>query len=227
MTPGPPGFLDYGTVDEGSQATSGNGTVAPIIVTNTGAAPLSGNATITSGNANFKCITCFYGPLNPGESAEVKISFVPTNIGPLSGTVSFSGGGGATLSIFGVGRLGASSFSSTDANFGRVLIKTGNFKEQVVTIVNNGSVAVTAGTISWSGTSGGMFTCVAPTPVDATGKCMYPNIAPNGGTVSFTIRFTPTSPGSKKDTIKFSGSANAKVSVFGIGVVPSVKFKEK
>ena len=227
VTPGPPGFLDYGTVDEGSQATSGNGTVAPIIVTNTGAAPLSGNATITSGNANFKCITCFYGPLNPGESAEVKISFVPTNIGPLSGTVSFSGGGGATLSIFGVGRLGASSFSSTDANFGRVLIKTGNFKEQVVTIVNNGSVAVTAGTISWSGTSGGMFTCVAPTPVDATGKCMYPNIAPNGGTVSFTIRFTPTSPGSKKDTIKFSGSANAKVSVFGIGVVPSVKFKEK
>ncbi len=227
VTPGSPGFLDYGTVNEGSQAISGNGTIAPIIVTNTGAAPLSGDATITSGSTHYICVTCHYGPLNPGQSAEVKIAFVPADIGPLPGTVSFSGGGGATLSVFGIGQLGASSFSTTDSNFGRVLVKTGNYKEQVVTIVNNGTLAVPAGTISWTGTSGGMFTCVPPTPMDGTGKCMYPDIAPNGGTVSFTIRFTPTSPGSKKDTIKFSGSLNAKVSVIGIGVVPSVKFKEQ
>ncbi len=227
VTPNSPGFLDYGVVNEGSIARSGDGVVAPIIVKNTGAAPLSGDATITAGGKDFKCFSCHYGPLNPGETAEIKIDFVPSDVTSLSGTASFSGGGGATLSLVGIGQLGASSFSSTDANFGRVLIKAGNYKEQVVTIVNNGSVGIPAGTISWAGTAGGMFTCVAPTPMNGTGQCTYPTIAPNGGTVSFTIRFTPTSPGSKKDTIKFSGSVNAKVSVTGIGVVPSVKFQER
>lgn len=179
------------------------------------------------GNKHFICVSCHYGPLNPGEEAEVKIAFAPADIGSLSGTVNFTGGGGATLSLVGIGQLGATSFNSTDANFGRVLIKAGNYKEQNVVITNNGSVAIPAGTISFAGTAGGMFTCVPPTPMNGSGQCTYPDVPPNGGTVSFTIRFTPTSPGVKTDKIKFSGSANAKVTITGIGVVPSVKFKEK
>lgn len=227
ITPNSPGFLDYGTVNEGSQAISGNGVIAPIKVKNTGIAALSGDATITAGGTYFKCISCHYGPLNQGVEVEIKIAFAPSDLGSLSGIVSFSGGGGATLQLVGVGALGAASFSVTDANFGRVLIKSGNYKEQVVTVINNGSLTVPSGTISFASGAGGMFTCVAPTPMNGSGQCTHPDILPNGGSVSFTIRFTPTSPGQKTDKIKFSGSANAQVTVLGIGVVPSVKFKEK
>ena len=227
ITPGSPGFLDYGTVNEGSQAISGDGVIAAIKVKNIGAAPLSGDATITIGGKDFKCVSCHYGPLLPGEEVEIKIAFAPTDVIALSGVVSFSGGGGASLQLFGIGQLGASSFTSADANFGRVLIKAGNYREQVVTIFNNGSVAIPAGTISFAGTANGMFTCVPPTPMNGSGQCTYPIIPPNGGTVSFTIRFTPTSPGAKSDKIRFSGSANAKVTITGIGVIPSVKFKER
>ena len=227
ITPNSPGFLDYGTVNEGSQAISGDGVIAAIKVKNTGAAPLSGDATITAGGKYFKCISCHYGPLNPGDEVEIKVAFAPSDLGSLSGMVSFSGGGGATLQLVGVGALGAASFNVTDANFGRVLIKAGSYKEQVVTVTNNGSLAIPSGTISFASGAGGMFTCVAPTPMNGSGQCTYPDILPNGGSISFTIRFTPTSPGQKTDKIRFSGSVNAKVTVLGIGVVPSVKFKEK
>jgi hypothetical protein len=219
------GSLDYGIVNEGSQRISGDGTLPPIIVSNTGAGQLTGDATLVD-TVNYVCVSCHYVNLNPGDTQEIKIAFVPKNVGTLNTVANFSGGGNGLipLNLYGVGALGASSVNSPDTSFGRVVIRPGNFKEQVVTVYNLGSVDVPSGDISLTGP----FSCThPPTPYNTvTGKCSYPDI-PAGGSVQFTIRFTPVAPGAVSGVISLGGSSNAKVRLTGTGVVPSVKFKEK
>ena len=144
---------------------------------------------------------------------------------PLNNTLSFSGGtGGVSIQLFGQGALGASSITSSDADFGRVVIRPGNFKEKVVTVLNQGTVDVPGGDMTVTGP----FTCThPPTPYNAvTNKCSYPTI-PAGGSVQFTLRFTPVAPGSASGVITLGGSLNARVRLSGTGVVPSVKFQER
>lgn len=218
------GMLDYGVVNQGSQLVSGDTPLPPIIVTNIGAGLLTGDVTVVDGT-HYKCISaCHYEALPAGGTQEVKIAFIPKNIGALNDVLNFSGGGSIAFNLFGIGALGASNISSPDTNFGRVIIRTGNFKEQVVTVLNQGSVDVPSGEITLSGP----FSCThPPTPFNAvTGKCTYP-VIPAGGSVQFTIRFTPTTPGPATGVMTLSGSSNARVRLSGTGVVPSVKFKEQ
>ena len=70
---------------------------------------------------------------------------MPKSVSPpaLNNTVNFSGGNAPiNFLLYGQGALGASSINSPDTNFGRVVIRPGNFKEQVVTVYNLGSVDV-------------------------------------------------------------------------------------
>lgn len=220
------GSLDYGVVNQGSQRISGDGTLPPIIVTNTGAGLLTGDVTLLD-TVQYVCITCHYEALANGMTQEVKIAFVPKTVSPpaLNNTANFSGGTSPlAFLLYGQGALGASSVNSPDTNFGRVVIRPGNFKEQVVTVYNNGSVDVPGGTITLTGP----FSCThPPTPYNAlAGKCSYPNI-PAGGSVTFTLRFTPVAPGAASGVLSLGGSSNARIRLSGTGVVPSVKFKEK
>lgn len=220
------GFIDYGTVNEGTMMLSGTGTVAPIIVKNVGAGPLTGDATIVDGT-NYKCISCHYEALAPLDQIELSIGFSPLSVSPpsLNDVVNFSGASGVTkLDLYGQGALGASSITSVDADFGRVLIRAGSFKEQVVTIYNLGGIDVPGGDITLTGP----FTCShPPTPFNTvTNLCSYP-IIPAGGSVTFTIRFKPVAPGIASGMLTLGSSSNARVRLSGTGVVPSVKFKEK
>lgn len=220
------GSLDYGPVNQGTQRISGDwGPASSIIVTNTGAGLLTGDVTIVGGT-HYKCLVCHYEALAPGATQEIKIAFAPKNVGQLNDVANFSGGGNGLIpfNLFGFGQLGASSVNSPDTDFGRVVIRPGNYKEQVVTVYNQGSVDVPAGDITMSGP----FTCThPPTPFNTvTNKCSYP-VIPAGGSVQFTIRFSPTAPGLSNGVISLGGSSNAKVRLKGTGVVPSVKFKEK
>ena len=220
------GSLDYGIVNIGSQRESGDGVLPPIIVTNTGAGLLTGDATLAD-TTHYRCISCHYEALATGVTQEVKVAFVPKTVSPppLNNTLSFSGGTSAvSILLFGQGALGASSITSSDADFGRVVIRPGNFKEQVVTVLNQGTVDLPGGDITVTGP----FTCThPPTPYNSvTNKCSYPTIVA-GGSVQFTIRFTPVAPGSASGVITLGGASNAKVRLSGTGVVPSVKFKEK
>lgn len=220
------GSLDYGPVNQGSQRVSGDwGPLSSIIVTNTGAGLLTGDATIVGGT-HYKCIVCHYEALAPGATQEIKISFIPKNVGQLNDVVNFSGGGNGLLpfNVYGFGQLGASSVNSPDTSFGRVVIRPGNFKEQIVKVYNNGGVDVPGGDITMTGP----FSCThPPTPFNAvTGKCSYP-VIPAGGYIEFTIRFTPVAPGPANGIISLGGSSNARIRLSGTGVVPSVKFQER
>jgi hypothetical protein len=220
------GSLDYGVVNQGSQRVSGDGTLPAIIVTNTGAGLLTGDATLVD-TVHYVCVSCHYEALANGQQQEIKIAFVPKSVSPpaLNNTVNFSGGNAPiNFLLYGQGALGASSINSPDTNFGRVVIRPGNFKEQVVTVYNLGSVDVAGGDISLTGP----FSCThPPTPFNAvTSKCSYPAI-PAGGSVQFTIRFTPTAPGAASGVLSLGGSSNARVRLSGTGVVPSVKFRER
>lgn len=217
------GMLDYGVVNQGSQLISGDGILAPIIVTNIGAGLLTGDAILTDGT-HYKCLSCHYEALAPGATQEIKVAFIPKNIGTLNDILTLSGGGSVTFNLFGIGALGASNISSPDTNFGKVVVRAGNFKEQVVTVYNQGTVDVPNGEITLSGP----FSCThPPTPFNAvTGKCTYP-VIPAGGSVQFTIRFTPTAGGPASGVMALSGTSNARVRLSGTGVIPSVKFKEQ
>ena len=215
------GLVDYGNVNIGSSALSGNGVVAPITIKNIGAGTLSGVATPVGG-IQYKCVACTYGPLGPGMSQDVQVVFVPKFVGTQNDVLNFTGGGGGTVNLTGVGVLGASNITAAAVDFGRVVIRAGNYKEQVVTIFNQGSVDLIGGEITVTGP----FTCVPPTPINpVTKNCTYPTIVA-GGSVQFTIRFTPVAPGVARGVISLSNLVNAKVRVSGIGVIPSVKFKE-
>jgi hypothetical protein len=137
--------------------------------------------------------------------------------------LNFTGGGGGAIDLFGVGALGASSITSDDTDFGRVVLRPGAFREKIVTIYNQGSVDLAGGDITLSGP----YTCVPPSPINpVTGKCTYANI-PAGGSVQFTVRFAPTAPGVSNGVLLLGGSSNARVGLTGSAVVPSVKFIER
>ena len=88
-----PDSLDFGTVNANVPVDRTFG------VQNAGGGTLTGNASTT---APFTILSGGSYSLSAGQSQTVSVRFIPTSAGTFSGSVSFSGGGGASRAVTGV-----------------------------------------------------------------------------------------------------------------------------
>jgi hypothetical protein len=86
--------VDFGGVNVGGSSSRN------ITIQNVGSGVLTGNATT---NAPFAIVAGGSYSLNAGQSQTVTVRFSPVSAGVFEGNVSFSGGGGASAMLHGIG----------------------------------------------------------------------------------------------------------------------------
>ncbi|HXV59962.1 MAG TPA: Calx-beta domain-containing protein, partial [Vicinamibacteria bacterium] len=100
-----PSSLSFGSVGLGASAD------LPITVRNAGAGVLTGNASVTG--SGFLLVGVSSYSLGPGEATSVTVRFTPMSAGDATGTLSLTGGNGATVPLSGSGTQGPSVAVST------------------------------------------------------------------------------------------------------------------
>ncbi|HVP58897.1 MAG TPA: choice-of-anchor D domain-containing protein [bacterium] len=194
-----PASLNFGTVAVGSHADSS------FTITNTGAGTLSGTVSISCDQYSITLGSGAYS-LGAGESRTVTVRFTPTSAGTKTCTVS-TGTSCANLGCTGVGEVAAvCHVSQTSLNFSTVTI--GSTSDLTFSIKNTGGGTLT-GTVSeacdhYSIVSGsGAFSLTA------------------SESVVVTVRFAPTSAGTKTCTVH-TGTSCDSVSCTGVGELAPV-----
>jgi hypothetical protein len=119
------------------------------------------------------------------------VTFTPTSIGAVNGSISISGGPNPTTTL--LGGVGAGVLASA-SGAPAAPVSIGDCQNFDVTITNNGNVTWTPGAPSIGGANASDFTLVsgpAPTTIAAA------------GTATVTIKFCPTTQGSESMTLTF------------------------
>ncbi len=117
------------------------------------------------------------------QSVTFVVQFAPSAAGSVTGSVSISSAAPTvTVALSGTGALGQLTLTSSSIDFGDVVV--GNTKTQVVTITNTGNGDLTVTSVSVLGAGFSLTGLTLPLP-----------LAPNQSS-SFTVQFTPVSPGS-------------------------------
>jgi ASPM-SPD-2-Hydin domain-containing protein/HYDIN/CFA65/VesB family protein len=177
-----PRSLSFGKVVDGQSET------LPVAITNTGSSSVTVSG-VTVSNAAFT-VNDFTVPqtLVAGQSVQFSVTFSPTTMGNVSGTVEFSSSVG-TVNLFSSGR-GVNNWplnsSPASLNFGSVAV--GGSSTQPLTINNPGSSSQTVSIGKLSGTG-----------FSVTGVTL-PLILGAGQSFTFSVTFAPQSAGG------FSGS---------------------
>jgi Fibronectin type III domain len=189
-----PTSTDFGTVAVGLT------TDRSFTVRNAGGGTLSGSATA---NAPFSVVSGGTYNLAAGASQAVGIRFTPAAAQTYNGTATFSGAGGASSSVTGIGTTAPSpvlSISPASRDFGSVAV--GSSADLSFTVQNTGG-----GTLSGSASVSAPFSPVSGSPYSLTA----------GQSVNVFVRFAPTSAQSSTATVSFSGAGGATASVSGTG----------
>jgi len=208
-----PTDLDFGSININSISTK------TVKVRNTGNAPLvissiqflgtdAASFTLASPDVTFT--------VNPNESYDLQISFIPTTIGNKSARVVLnhnSAGSNSTINLSGIGVNAAITIQPNSLDFGDILVSSSSSKS--IKISNNGSATLTINSLSIAGTNQTMFSLVsAPaTPL---------SVAP-GSSVDLNISFSPSSVGSKTAELIISSNASSvdsRIPLSGRGVAP-------
>ena len=192
-----PTSLDFGTVCVGGSKNK------TFTITNTGDCTLTGLVTETCSHYSIVSGAGSYS-LGAGQSRTVTVKFQPTSSGTKNCTIQ-TGASCTNVSCTGVGVARVCKVSPTSLDFGNVCV--GSYKDNTFTITNTGSCTL-AGTISES--------------------CAHYSIVSGGGAYilnpgisrKVTVRFQPTSAGTKTCTIETGDAACADVSCTGGGVAP-------
>lgn len=186
-------------------------------VTNTGLGTLSGIVTpVAPSGLDFFCIlNCGYS-LTAGQSTtdttDPVIQFRPIQVGPLIGTLNFTGGSNGTqfLNVDGTAIFAPIiDIRGSDTNFGGVVLK--RYKEKTYVVKNTGTADIGSGVFNISGP----FVCVNPVNV-SDGLCHY--TLPAGGESTITIRYTPTILGDESGLVVLSSVPLARFFVTGRGI---------
>jgi len=174
-----------------------------LAVQNVGSGILAGNAGVGS---PFSVISGATYSLSAGQSQVVTIRYSPTSIGTNNQSATFTGGGGATCAVSGVG-VGAQpptvGVNPTTLDFGTVLL--GSTADKTFTLQNTGG-----------GTLSGNASVAAPFSV-VSGAAYNLNA---GQTQVVTIRFTPTVAGASSQTVNLPGGTGGNITVTGSGLAP-------
>ena len=195
-----PGSQDFGTVNVGSSLSK------TFTVKNVGGGALSGSVTGLSGA--FSCTSgCSYD-LGAGGSQTVRVQFSPTGATSYNDTANFSGGGGASAGVSGVGGALSAAISVSPSPFDYGDVPVWGTVDQTFTVTNTGS-----------GTLSGNVTFAKGTAFFCLSGCSYSLSA--GSSQPVKIRFVPPTAGPYNDTAAFSGSGGVNVPLSGTGVAAS------
>jgi len=162
-----------------------------VTVTNCGDLPATYTASNPTGTGYTLISPTTSAVIAPGGTAQFCVSFTPTSIGAVNGSISISGGPNPTTTL--LGGVGAGVLASA-SGAPSAPVSIGDCQNFDVTITNNGNVTWTPGTPSIGGANASDFTLVsgpAPTTIAAA------------GTATVTIKFCPTTQGSESMTLTF------------------------
>ena len=199
-----PSSVNFGNRLLGSSAT------VPITLTNSGTNGVAISQATASG-AGFRISGLVPMTLNAGQSTSFTATFVPTTAGAVTGSVSISSnapGSPLTIALSGGGTQAQPQLTINPAivAFGNVAV--GSSAPQNVTLTNsgNGSLNITSATPSGTGFS---FTGLTTQTINA------------GASVTFPVKFSPSSAGSATGSISISSNAPgspATITLSGTGV---------
>jgi hypothetical protein len=174
-----------------------NSTSAPKTVTlkNTGSTTLDVSSITASTNFAVASNACG-ATLASGKACKVSVTFTPTQLGPLTGTLSFTDnavGSPQTVALSGTGITDA-KLSPASATYAKQKVGTIS-AAKTFTLTNNQTVALTSIAISTTGDFAvSATTCT--TSLTAKGKC------------TISVTFTPTATGKRTGQLRVSDSAS-------------------
>jgi len=191
----PTGTLDFGSVAVGSSTNQ------TFTVTNAGGGTLTGAA---STSTPYSIVSGGSYSLTGGQNQTVTVGFSPTSAGAFSGTVNFTGGGGAARAVTGTGGSASPQIGVTPTetlDFGSVAVGSSTTQTFTVTNAGGGTLTGAASTSTpYSIVSGGSYSLTA------------------GQNQAITVRFSPTSGGAFFAAVNFTGGRGATRAVTGIGM---------
>ena len=180
-----------------SQAVGTTSTAQNVMLANTGSAPLIIGGITAS--ANFAETNNCGASLAGGASCSISVTFAPTAVGNLYGTLTVTdNNNGATAStqvvaLAGTG-LGAPTvaLSASAISFGSQIVNTTSVV-QTVTVTNSGTATLNIGTISATPPFAQSNTCSLPVPV--------------GGGCIISVTFSPTTAGNLAGSVNIPDNA--------------------
>ena len=197
--------LTFGNISVGNNATQA------LTFTNTG----TGTVNITSANISGAGFAAVGGsPLSAilvGQSGTIQIQFAPPSAGAVTGTLTIASDAAnspLTISLTGTGTQPGLAISPASLNFGNVTV--GQNSTQAVQLTNSGNVNVVVNLATLSGNGFTMSSLALPATLTA-GQSLSFNVkfAPTtGGGATGSIIFTDNAPGSPQ-TLSLSGSGVA------------------
>ena len=157
------------------------------------------------------------GSLAASGSCTITVAFTPTAAGSRTGTLSITHSGLTTavpIALSGTGAAAAEPTISLDASsfaFGNQTVNTTS-SAKTLTASNTGSAALNFSAITLGGSAAADY--------GATGSCAVGTPVAAGGSCTLSLRFTPSTTGSRGATLTLSSDAsngNATVSLGGTG----------
>jgi hypothetical protein len=185
-----------------------------VTIANTGTIALPITSTSLSGNnsGQFSRSTNCPSQLTVGGTCAVTVVFKPTSSGNKSANLLIALGGGAgnkTVTLTGTGVNYSFTVSPTSLAFGNVARGTTS-AAKTVTVKNTSSVALPITSVALGGSNAGQYT--------RTNNC--PTQLSAGASCTVSVRFKPTSTGSKSATLVVApgnGVASKSVALSGTG----------
>ncbi len=204
-------LVNGAAVLDGFWAPLGGHESKALVLRNSGWADLTGIHVSLSGpnTADFAITTPLAATLTPGSSSLVAILFVPSAVGSRTATLQISSSD-ADENPF-IVALGGDGYVSNSAEVsveqpagvylvdGAAAVAFGTVARQVTrtfTIRNMGGSALSSISATFSGTYAADFSLVTSPPASL----------PAGGSSSFTVRFTPSTPGARSASMRIASS---------------------
>ncbi len=203
----------------GNQLAGATSAAQNVTLSNTGTAALQVASVTISANFTIQTNNCG-SSLGAGNNCAIGVSFAPTQLGPLAGTLTVtdnnSGTNGSiqTVSLSGTGIQPAVELSAGGLGFGDQPLNAPS-AAQPVTLTNNGTapLTVTAITVTANFALATGTTCTASAPLVTGAHCqILVTFTPaTSGTINGTLTITDNAPGSPQA-----------VALTGIGTAPAV-----
>lgn len=203
-----PTSLTFGKVTVGQK-----GPIKTVTVKNTGGSALSISGIAVTANYALVPVTgklACGSSLAAGASCQIKVQFVPTQGGTLTGTLSITDNGQGSPQTVSLSGTGVSlTISPTALNFGSVTVGTTSASFNV-TITNNSSSSVTINSITETGTKSDF-----PITNNTCGSSLA-----GGANCTVSVAFKPTAKGIRSASLKVSsngGGSPQSMSLEGVG----------
>jgi hypothetical protein len=193
----------------GSIATNTSSKPQAVLLTNASSAALPITSIVLAGTnrALFSQTNTCGSSVPGGSTCTISVVFTPTSGGSKTATLDVNAGGGAgtqTVALSGTGGTSSYTVSPTSLAFGSITRNTVS-AAQSVTVMNGGSAALPITSIALEGTNRGQF--------KQTNTCG--SSVPGGSSCTISVKFAPTSAGSKTATLNVTAAGSTQKATLG------------